>query len=278
MAAFVQSASRNGGIVARIVCRPGLFRIHLASFARVVLACPLLLAWASSEALGAESTPTAPPATQSEQTNAPDAIVAYLQLHEQLHATQLAIERSLLETKVAVAQNAESWSKGLQAVQDALAAQRQRDKDAMQRSNRVVFVAVGTVAAAGFLFLLLIVYFQWCMSRGLAEISILLPIALRQVYGAAMDALDPSDQAAVSLLGATETQQPPPREPDQPSPPGLRPRRGIGWSIERRLFPNPGDSRRKRQFRSLMVALLCGLMVAVAMALVLYLLYKAPRN
>jgi high-affinity Fe2+/Pb2+ permease len=41
-------------------------------------------------------------------------------------------------------------------------------------------------------------------------------------------------------------------------------------SIENRLFPDPGDSFQRRQFRALKAALLVGLVCAAVLALVLY--------
>jgi hypothetical protein len=278
MALRLPSAANNAGIFARRTCPPGRVRILLALCAHVILACPLLLFCAASPSPGAESSPQSPPAGKTELTNAHEAIAAFLRLQGQLHATQLAVERSLQETKAAVAQNAAAWSNGLQSVQETLAVQRARDREALQKSNRFMLLVVGTLAAGGFCALLLVAYFQWCMSRGLAEIAAALPTAPRLVHRAALDALGPEEQAPLPLLDATEPPEQPRREPDQASPSGSRPRRGIGRSIERRLFPKPGDSLRRRQFRALKVALLFGLIFAAAMALGLYLMYKGLRT
>jgi hypothetical protein len=48
-------------------------------------------------------------------------------------------------------------------------------------------------------------------------------------------------------------------------------------AIENRLFPNPGDSFRRRQFRALKVAVFVGLACAAAMALLLYALYTKQQ-
>ena len=231
----------------------------------------------SSESAGAGSTPP-PLGSQIEQTNAPEAIAAYSQLQAQLHATQLAIERSLQETKAAFAQNAEAWSKGLQAVQEAFAAQRARDMEVMQKSNQVMLMVGGALAALGLFFLLLVACFQWSMSRGLAEISAALPAALGLVRGPDLDALGLAEQATVPLLGSADPHGLPHLEPNQPGPPDLRPHRTTRRSIGRMLFPRPGDSLRRQQFRALMFALLLGLIFAAAMALMLYLIYKAPKT
>ena len=67
-----------------------------------------------------------------------------------LRATQLAIEQNRLETKAAAIQNAEALSKGLQAIQQAFAAQRAQDLEAMQRSNKVMLIVVGIFGAMVF--------------------------------------------------------------------------------------------------------------------------------
>jgi hypothetical protein len=253
-------------------------RIPLASFARVALAWPLLLSCTASNNLGAEGTPPPPLASETAPTNAHEAIATVLQLQEQLQATQLALERNFQEAKTAVAQNAEVWSKGLQNVQESFARQRARDLEAMQRASQLMLMVAGTLAAAGFFALLMVAYFQWCVSKGLAEIAATLPTTLRLVQAATSGALGPAEPAAVPLLDAPEPQQPPRRELDAASPSTSRPRRGLGWSVGRRLFPNPGDALRRRQFRALGLALMFGLVFAAAMALLLYLLYKGPRT
>ena len=271
-------ASSNAGIVARMPGWPALVRIALALLARLALACPLLLFWAASNSLGAESTPPPPPASEIGPTNVHEAIAAFLQLQEQLQATQLALERNFQETRAAVAQNAEVWSKGLQTLQESFALQRARDLEAMQKSSQLMLMVAGALAAAGFFALVLVAYFQWCMSKGLAEIAAALPTALRLVQGATSDALGSAEQATVPLLDAPESQGQPRRELGLASPSASRPRRGFGRSIGQRLFPNPGDSLRRRQFRALGLALLLGLVFAAALALVLYLLYQGPRS
>ena len=155
-------------------------------------------------------------------------------------------------------------SNGLQIVQAAFAAQRARDMEDMQKSNKIILLVAGTLAAMGFLSLLVVTYLQWCMSKGLAEISAALPAALSMVHSAGLDTLGPPEQVTVPLLGEAQ--------------PHKQPRRGAGRSIERLLFPNPGDSLRRRQFRTLKVALLVGLIFAAAMALVLYLISRAPKT
>ena len=51
-------------------------------------------------------------------------------------------------------------------------------------------------------------------------------------------------------------------------------------SLANRLFPRAEDSKRRRQFRTLQLALILGLIVSAVVALCLYLLYykKFPTN
>ncbi len=278
MAAALLYALNNLGIVCPRPGDPALVGMPLGSFARPILTCLLLLSWAPSNSLGAGSTAPPPFAGEAEPTNVQAAAAAVLQLQEQLRATQLAIERNLLETKAAIAQNAATLSNGLQIVQDTFAVQQARELEAMQRSNQFMLRVGGALAAAGFLALLLVACFQWYMSRGLAEVAATLPTALKLVEEATSNSLGPAEQAALPLLNAPGLQGQPRREPGPRCPAGLMPRRGFGRTIERRLFPHPGDALRRRQFRALGLALLFGLIFAAVVALVLYLLYKGPRS
>jgi hypothetical protein len=45
-------------------------------------------------------------------------------------------------------------------------------------------------------------------------------------------------------------------------------------SIEHRLFPDPGDSFRRRQFRALRAAVIVGVVFAAVIALLLYLMWS----
>ena len=92
--------------VARMISGAHLVKNHPASFIGVVAVVPLVLASGSWASLGAESSPPPPASSRLEETNSPGLLRAFLQLQEQLQATQLAIEQSRKEAKEAAAQNA----------------------------------------------------------------------------------------------------------------------------------------------------------------------------
>jgi tetratricopeptide (TPR) repeat protein len=169
-----------------------------------------LLCSAQVRMLGAEAVQSG----RSEETNTQEALRAYLQLQEQLHANQLALEQTRKEAKEAAVQNADVLAKRLQEIEAALSTQRSRELDAMQSSNRVMLLVAGVFAAIGFMSMLIMAYFQWRTVNGLAEISAALPMSRGFGPGHALAALGPGDlhlapagpteQSNLRLLGAME--------------------------------------------------------------------------
>jgi tetratricopeptide (TPR) repeat protein len=124
----------------------------------------------------------------------------YLQLQEQLHATQLAIERNRKEADAAAAQATEALAGRLQAIEQSLLAQRARELEAMQSSNKVMLIVAGTFAAIGFMAMLLMAYFQWRTVNRLAEISAALPAAARALgVGRQIAELGPGDTQLIPV-------------------------------------------------------------------------------
>jgi urease accessory protein UreF len=108
-------------------------------------------------------------------TNGQETVRSYLQLQEQLHATQLAIERTRREADEASAEMAKAMAARLQSIEQALSTQRAQELQAMQSSNRVMLIVAGGFAALGLAAMLFMAYFQWRTVNRLAEISTALP-------------------------------------------------------------------------------------------------------
>jgi tetratricopeptide (TPR) repeat protein len=163
---------------------------------------------------GAE--PAAPPVQvgKTEETNSQDVLRAFLQVQEQLHATQLSIERGRKEADVATAENAKVFAGRLQGIEQTLALQRTQELELMQSSNKVMLIFVGIFAALGFLAMLFMAYFQWRTISRLAEISAALPAAHALGAGSPVSALGmgdapvvtvgPAERSSQRLLGALE--------------------------------------------------------------------------
>jgi tetratricopeptide (TPR) repeat protein len=111
---------------------------------------------------------------QSSDTNSQE-LRTYLQLQEQLHATRLAIENVGEEAKQSAAQNAEQMAGRLHALEQAVAAQRAKELEAMQSSNRNMLFVAGAFASIGCVAMLLMGYFQWRTVNRLAELSAGIP-------------------------------------------------------------------------------------------------------
>jgi tetratricopeptide (TPR) repeat protein len=164
----------------------------------------------------ADSTNVAdPPSAKLESAAVPDVMRAYLQLQEQLHATQLAIERNRQETETAATRNAEAVALRLQALQEALVAQRAQELEAIRSANRLMITIGGAFAVVAFLAMLLTAYFQWRAVSRLAEFSVLSQASLTMGHaptlgiGAGASDLHPvtgalTEQVNPRLLGALE--------------------------------------------------------------------------
>lgn len=146
-------------------------------------------------------------ATPSDEstTSSNETLRSYLQLQEQLYATQLALERNRQETEALAAKNAEAVSARFKAIEEALTAKRVTELEAMKSSmetlersmesnNRMLITVAGTIASVGFVVLLLTAYLQWRSVNRLAEFTALVQ--------SARVALPPPGQAEAQLLGA----------------------------------------------------------------------------
>lgn len=137
---------------------------------------------------------------------------SYLQLQEQLHATQLAIERNRQEAEAAAARNVEAIAARMHEMESSLGAQRAREVEAMQDTNRLMLTVGGSCAALGFLAMLLTAFFQWRTVSRLTEFSVLSQAsmgynrALLAPGGADAHPVSSAvtDQAQAQLVGALE--------------------------------------------------------------------------
>jgi tetratricopeptide (TPR) repeat protein len=149
---------------------------------------------------GGNAAPPAPAANASiEATNSQDLLRAYVQLQEQLHAAQLAIEQNRKEARDAASHSAEVLAARLQSIEQALASQRAGELEAMRSSNRVLLIVAGTFAGVGFLGMVLMTIFQWRTVHNLAEISASLPSTRALGPGPILGALGPGETPLVTV-------------------------------------------------------------------------------
>lgn len=116
-------------------------------------------------------------AATAEDVAAQQTLRAYLQMQEQLHATQRAVEESRVETENVTRRNAEVISARLNLIEQSIAAQRQRALEATQNSNRVLLLLVGVLAGIAVLAMVCTAWFQTRAMNRMAEAA----EALRQI-------------------------------------------------------------------------------------------------
>ena len=137
-------------------------------------------------------------------TNSNEALRSYLQLQEQLHSTQLALERNRQESEALAAKNAEAVAAKFKAIEEAMKGQRLTELDSMQKTlqsnNRLMLIVGGSIAAVGFFVLLVTGYLQWRSVNRLAEVS-------AQVQSNRLALPTAGSSAAAQLLGEGETGQ-----------------------------------------------------------------------
>jgi hypothetical protein len=262
------SASSSAG--AGVWSKSHLAKHRPASFIHAVLALAVLVCSPSSRCVGAQSDLPPPAVRQLEETNAPELLHTYRQLQQQIHTTQVAIEQSRQETRDAAAQTADALSNALQTIQETFSARRARDLEAMRGSNRVILIVVGTFAAMSFLSMLMMSYFQWRMSKGLAEISATLPAALGLDPASVAAALALANQPELPLFGAIERPEQRAQELQQGPRAALGRPGVVGVAIGDRLFSVSGALVRRRRLRAISMALIVGLIFAAGLAFLLY--------
>jgi tetratricopeptide (TPR) repeat protein len=146
---------------------------------------------------------TAPPATMDTQALAN----SYLQIQEQLHDTQLAIESNRQAAAVEARRNADALNTRIQALEQVVSAQRTEEATAVQKDRQftlLLAVAFGlTVLAAG----LLMAYLQWRAISRLVEFSTLRQPEYASGNGRVAPSLVTSaaaEQASARLFGSVD--------------------------------------------------------------------------
>ena len=113
----------------------------------------------------AEDTNEIPGVTRDDVSN------NYLQIQEQIRATQLAIEQSRLAAADAAKTNADALAARMQSLEQSVAAQRSTNTEATHKTQQLTLFLAGAFGLAGLGMMLMMVYFQWRAFTQLAEIS-----------------------------------------------------------------------------------------------------------
>lgn len=95
----------------------------------------------------------------------------YLQIQEQLHSTQMAVEENRLAAAEEARKNADALAARLQSLEQTVAEQRNSDVEAARKTQQLTLILAGTFGLVGLGIMLLMVYFQWRAFTQITEIS-----------------------------------------------------------------------------------------------------------
>ncbi len=122
-------------------------------------------------ALNVLAQPTNPAPNPATNGGRDDVSNNYLQIQEQIHATQLALEQNQAAAADAAKSNADLLAARLQALEQSVADQHNAEAESARQTQRLTLLLAGGFGLAGLGILLLMVYFQWRAFSQIAEIS-----------------------------------------------------------------------------------------------------------
>lgn len=160
----------------------------------------------AADTAGSSSTPLA--AVEADQI-----IRDNLRLQAQLLSIERGIEQVRSEAEAAAKRNAEAMTARMAVIEESLTAQRQREIQAIQESNRAMLMVAGVLSAAGVLALLFTAWVQARAMNRITELTASLNATLLPSHGFTFSALgvggspaipDAARQSSNQLLGAIE--------------------------------------------------------------------------
>jgi tetratricopeptide (TPR) repeat protein len=105
----------------------------------------------------------------------PDMMNGYLQIQEQLHDTQMAIEHNRQQAEAEAKRNADDMAARIRGLEQTIAAQRASEVEATQKTQQFMLILAGVFGTIGLLVVLLMAYLQWRTVSRLVELSSLCP-------------------------------------------------------------------------------------------------------
>jgi tetratricopeptide (TPR) repeat protein len=150
-----------------------LTRKLAAISALIFLAARLAVADTNSLVMPAPvlATPTPAPAPADTGVTREEVADNYLQIQEQIHAAQLAIEQNQKAEVDAVQSNATELASRLELLEQSVAKQRSIDAEEAHKTQQATLFLAGALGLVGLGIMLLMVYFQWRAFAQLAQIS-----------------------------------------------------------------------------------------------------------
>jgi len=133
---------------------------------KISLVCAALILGA--RLFAAETNATSPPSPAD--VAAQNAMNGYLQIQQQLHDTQMALEKNRAEAAAAAQHNADTMAERIRSLETAIDAQRKADVESAQKTQQLTLSLVAAFGSAGLAIMLLMVYFQWRVVKRLVDL------------------------------------------------------------------------------------------------------------
>ena len=167
----------------------------------LVLVCSCVLSGAC--ALAAETDSVSSP--QSADTATQAMANGYLQIQEQLHDTQLAIDNNRREAEAEAATNAAALTARIQSLEQIIADQRASEIEAARKTQQVALFMAGAFGLIGLGIMLLMVYFQWRVFTQLIKITTRQPSGLVPGNNRALPLVEAASELAAPGRAAVES-------------------------------------------------------------------------
>lgn len=174
------------------------------NFSRCLAVLIALFFCSSSQPLFAAETNTPTSVTREEIAN------SYLQIQEQIHAAQLAIQQDQQAALTAARAQTETLHTRIQSLEKIIEQQRGAEAESARRTQQTTLFLAGAFGLAGLGIMLLMVYFQWRAFTQLAQISgqqhaaLAQASAVHQLAAPGRAAVDASSAQLLDVVGRLE--------------------------------------------------------------------------
>jgi tetratricopeptide (TPR) repeat protein len=168
-------------------------RAHLRKPWNVFLV--LLILGAAKIMAGAETNapPVASKTASEDAEEAHRSIQAYLQVQEQLRATQLAVQQAREEAEATARRNSETTGERLKLIEQSLVLQREQEMHSLQSAQRLILNVAGAFASVAMLALLGAGWLQLRAMNRLAEVAAALSTGVALRHASEPAALPPGE-------------------------------------------------------------------------------------
>jgi tetratricopeptide (TPR) repeat protein len=143
-------------------------------------------------------------------TNSDAVVNGYLQIQEQLHATQMAIAEIQAAAADDARRNTDAIAARLESLEQSVAAQRNADAETARRTQQLTLLLAGGFGLAGLGIMALMFYFQWRAFTKIAEIAAQQNAALanagavHQLAAPGREAVATSNSRLLDMVGQLE--------------------------------------------------------------------------